>query len=118
MNKAEAKKEIKKLRDEINHHNYKYYVKNNPVISDYEFDQLLKKLESLEEKYPDLVTLDSPTQRVGGEPLDGFTTVEHKIAMLSLANTYNLFVVQHEAMEYKEMISPPISKPSIVFLYG
>ena len=88
MKKAEAQKQIQKLRDEINHHNYKYYVENNPVISDYEFDQLLKKLEDLEQQYPDLVTLDSPTQRVGGQPLEGFDTVEHKVAMLSLANTY------------------------------
>ena len=88
MNKKEAKKEIVKLRDEINYHNFKYYVDNNPVISDNEFDQLLKKLEKLETEFPDLITPDSPTQRVGGEPLDGFTTVEHKIPMISLDNTY------------------------------
>ena len=88
MNKSEAKKQIKKLRDEINHHNYKYYVENNPVISDYEFDQLLKKLEKLESEFPDLITSDSPTQRVGETPVDAFTTVEHIFPMLSLANTY------------------------------
>ena len=79
MNKNEAKKQIKKLREEINLHNYKYYIKNNPVISDYEFDQLLKKLEQLESEFPDLITSDSPTQRVGETPLEGFTTVEHKV---------------------------------------
>ena len=110
MNKAEAKKEIKKLRDEINHHNYKYYVKNNPVISDFEFDQLLKKLESLEEKYPELVTLDSPTQRVGGEPLDGFTTVEHKVAMLSLANTYTY----DELREFDERVKKNVGDAEYV----
>jgi DNA ligase (NAD+) len=88
MNKAEAKKQIKKLQEEINQHNYKYYVENNPVISDYEFDQLLKKLEKLESEFPDLITPDSPTQRVGETPLEGFKTVEHKVPMLSLANTY------------------------------
>ena len=88
MNKSEAKKEIEKLRDEINSHNYKYYAENSPVISDYEFDQLLKKLEALEEKFPDLITSYSPTQRVGGKPLEGFETVKHKVAMLSLDNTY------------------------------
>jgi DNA ligase (NAD+) len=88
MNKNEAKKEIEKLREEINYHNYKYYVENNPVISDYEYDQLLKKLEQLESEHPDLITPDSPTQRVGEEPLEGFKTVEHKVPMLSLANTY------------------------------
>ena len=56
MNKSEAKKRIEKLRKEINHHNYKYYVENNPEISDYEFDQLLKELERLESEFPDLAT--------------------------------------------------------------
>lgn len=88
MNKAQAQKEIEMLSQKIHYHNYKYYVENDPVISDYEFDQLLKQLETLERKYPDLVASDSPTQRVGGQPLEGFETVEHKIAMLSLANTY------------------------------
>jgi DNA ligase (NAD+) len=88
MNKTEAKKQIKKLREEINLNNYKYYVENNPMISDYEFDQLLKKLEQLESDFPELITSDSPTQRVGETPLEGFTTVEHKVPMLSLANTY------------------------------
>ena len=60
MNKKEAEKKIKKLREEINLHNYKYYVENNPVISDYEFDQLLKQLEELETEFPELVT---PEQR-------------------------------------------------------
>ena len=62
MNKAEAKKKILKLRKELNDHNYKYYVENKPLISDYEFDQHLKKLEKLEEEHPDLITTDSPTQ--------------------------------------------------------
>ena len=56
MNKKEAIKEIEKLRKDINHHNYKYYVENKPEISDYEFDQLLKKLETIEAEYPDLIT--------------------------------------------------------------
>ena len=89
MKKGEAKKEIKKLRDKINFHNHKYYVESDPIVSDYDFDQLLKKLEELEMEHPNLITPDSPTQRVGGEPLEGFETVEHKIPMLSLANTYN-----------------------------
>jgi len=89
MNKKEAEKEIKKLREEINHYNYKYYVENNPEISDYEFDFLLKKLEKLESKFPELIMPESPTQRVGGKPLDSFKTVEHKTPMLSLDNTYD-----------------------------
>jgi len=89
MNKNEAKKEIEKLREELNYHNYKYYVESKPVVSDYEYDMLLKKLEALEKQFPDLVTSDSPTQRVGGEPLEGFNSVEHKVAMLSLDNAYS-----------------------------
>jgi len=89
MDKKEAEEKIKKLREEINYHNYKYYVENNPVISDYEYDQLLKQLEKLESEHPDLITPDSPTQRVGEQPVEGFKTVKHKVPMLSLANTYS-----------------------------
>ncbi len=89
MKKEDVEKEIKQLRDIIRDHNFKYYVENNPKISDFEFDKLLKKLESLESKYPSLITSDSPTQRVGGQPLDAFETITHKTPMLSLANTYN-----------------------------
>src|SRR4030042_2330107 len=88
MGKEQIKKEIKKLREELDYHNYKYYIENSPIISDYEYDQLLKKLEKLEKENPELKTADSPTQRVGGHPLDGFKTVEHMVPMLSLANTY------------------------------
>jgi len=110
MNKAEAKKEIQRLREELNDHNYKYYVENNPVISDYEFDQILKKLESLESQFPDLITPDSPTQRVGGEPVDGFTTVEHKIPMLSLGNTYNY----DELREFDERVKKNVGQVEYV----
>lgn len=85
----EAKKEIEELRSQIRHHNYLYYVKNEPEISDKEFDELMARLSQLEEKYPRLVTPDSPTQRVGGQPLEEFKTVRHKNPMLSLANTYS-----------------------------
>ncbi len=110
MNKKEAKKEIKRLGEKINYHNYKYYVKNDPVISDYEFDQLLKKLEKLELEYPNLIAPDSPTQRVGGEPVDGFTSVKHKIPMLSLANTYNY----DELKEFDERVKKNVGKVEYV----
>ena len=100
MNRNEAKKKIKKLQEEINYHNYRYYIKNDPIISDYEFDQLLKDLEKLEHQYPDLVTPDSPTQRIGETPLTEFSTVKHKVAMLSLDNTYNY----HELREFDTRI--------------
>ena len=110
MNKKEAKKRIKKIRDEINYHNFKYYVENSPVISDYEFDQLLKELESLETQFPDLITPDSPTQRVGGEPLEGFTTVEHKKTMLSLDNTYTY----DELREFDERVKKNVEDADYV----
>jgi len=124
MNKKEAKKEIKRLREEINYHNYKYYVENNPVISDYEFDQLLKKLEQLESEFPDLVTPDSPTQRVGGEPLDSFTNVEHKVPMLSLDNTYSYDELQEfdervkkNVGEIEYIVEPKIDGVGVALLY-
>jgi len=80
---------IEELRREIRYHNRKYYVEDNPEISDYEYDQLLKELEALEKQYPLFITPDSPTQRVGGEPAEEFVTVEHRVAMLSLDNTYS-----------------------------
>ncbi|MCX7785763.1 MAG: NAD-dependent DNA ligase LigA [candidate division WOR-3 bacterium] len=89
MTKAQAQKEIEKLRQEINYHNYRYYVLNDPVISDYEYDMLLKRLIELEQKFPELITSDSPTQRVGGEPIKEFKPVTHSPLMLSLDNTYS-----------------------------
>jgi len=124
MNKNDAKKQIQKLRDEINYHNYQYYVENNPVISDYEYDMLLKKLEVLETQYPDLITSDSPTQRVGGEPLKGFTTVEHKIPMLSLDNAYSYDELREFDERVKKNITnveyicePKIDGASIALIY-
>lgn len=81
--------EVEHLRKEINEHNYHYYVLDNPTISDAEFDKLFKKLQELEDKYPDLVTHDSPTQRVGATPLKMFAQVEHQIPMLSLGNAFS-----------------------------
>jgi len=85
----EARKLAEKLREEINYHNYRYYVLNDPVISDEEYDQLMHRLLELEEKFPELVTPDSPTQRVGAPPREGFATVTHSIPMLSLQDARN-----------------------------
>ena len=82
------KNEIINLRKEINKHNYNYYVNDNPTISDYEYDILFSKLKELENMYPDLITPDSPTQRVGGIST-GFTEYKHKYRLYSLDNTYN-----------------------------
>ncbi len=77
------------LRSKIRYHDGKYYVENMPEISDYEYDQLMKELESLESANPQLISPDSPTQRVSGEPVSEFTTIEHSIPMLSIENTYS-----------------------------
>lgn len=86
--KKEAVSRIARLREVINHHNYLYHVLDNPEISDAVFDSLKKELKELEQKYPDLVTLDSPTQRVGGRPLDKFVKVAHKQPMLSIDDAF------------------------------
>jgi len=83
------REEVERLRREIEYHNYRYYVLASPVITDEEYDKLMQRLIELEEKYPELRTPDSPTQRVGGQPIEGFETVEHSEPMLSLDNTYN-----------------------------
>jgi DNA ligase (NAD+) len=80
---------IRELREAIRHHEERYYIHNDPEISDDEFDRLLHELERLEADHPDLVTADSPTQRVAGHPVEGFPTVEHLVPMLSLDNSYN-----------------------------
>src|SRR5437870_1142635 len=80
---------IDELRRLIELHNHKYYVEVNPEITDLEFDKLLQELQELERQYPDLVTPDSPTQRVGGQPIEGFETVRHRLPMMSIDNTYN-----------------------------
>lgn len=110
MDKETTHKKIKKLREQINYHNYQYYVENNPVISDYEYDQLLKELENLEATYPDLITADSPTQRVGESPLESFQTVRHMTPMLSLANTYN----DQELMEFDTRVQKTVGPVSYV----
>ncbi|MEP6921849.1 MAG: NAD-dependent DNA ligase LigA [bacterium] len=83
-------KEIARLREEIRRHEELYYVKDDPEISDAEYDALLASLTKLEEQNPKLITLDSPTQRVGGRPAEGFAEVVHRRPMLSLDNTYNI----------------------------
>ena len=80
---------LKELRDLVRYHEERYYTDNAPELSDEEFDKLLHELERLEAEHPDLVTPDSPTQRVAGRPIDGFATVEHLVPMLSLDNAYN-----------------------------
>src|SRR5687767_3692245 len=81
--------EIQRLREQIRHHEERYYLHSDPEISDAEFDRLVHELERLEAENPDLVTADSPTQRVAGQLTEGFATVEHLAPMLSLDNAYD-----------------------------
>jgi DNA ligase (NAD+) len=83
------KKRVGKLREEIEYHNYRYYVLDQPEISDAQYDRLMKELEKLEEQYPELRSPNSPTQRVGASPLEEFKIVRHTLLMLSLANAFD-----------------------------
>ena len=84
-----VKKKIESLRDEIRKHDYNYYILNQPTIGDERYDKLVKELEKLEAENPELITPDSPTQRVSKDLTKEFKAVKHKVPMLSLANTYS-----------------------------
>src|SRR5271166_5471127 len=84
----DARQKIEALRDKIRYHEHRYYVLDDPEVSDAEFDRLMNQLKTLEAEHPELVTPDSPTQRVGGKPREGFVKVPHSSAMLSLDNAY------------------------------
>jgi len=85
---SDPKKTIQDLRESIHYHNYRYYVLDSPEISDQDYDRFFRELEELEKKYPHLITLDSPTQRVGAPPLESFKAVTHNLPMLSLGNAF------------------------------
>jgi DNA ligase (NAD+) len=87
---AGIEKRIEELRKFINHYDHKYYVEDNPEISDFEYDMLYRELEELENEHPEMVTPDSPTQRVGGEPIEGFEKVIHIVQMQSLSDVFNV----------------------------
>ncbi|HHF08487.1 MAG TPA: NAD-dependent DNA ligase LigA, partial [Kosmotoga arenicorallina] len=93
-------KRAKKLREELNYHSYRYYVLNDPIITDQEYDEMLKELMMLERKYPELITPDSPTQRVGEKPAEGFKEVRHFTRLYSLDNTYS----EEEVLEFHNRV--------------
>lgn len=105
-------KRVEELRRLIRYHDYKYYVENQPEISDYEYDQLVKELEKLESEYPELITPDSPTQRVAGEPIAGFKTVKHRIPMLSLSNCYT----PEEIREFDQRVRKALPKEKVEYV--
>ncbi|MGH8492029.1 MAG: NAD-dependent DNA ligase LigA [Moraxellaceae bacterium] len=89
MTEHEARREVEALREQIRHYDYRYYVLDDSEIPDAEYDRLYGRLKQLEGEFPSLITMDSPTQRVGGEPLSSFTSVPHEVLMLSLDNVFN-----------------------------
>ncbi len=98
---------MRRLAAEIEEHNYRYYVLAQPTISDAEFDRMMRRLAELEQEFPDLVAPDSPTRRVGGEPLTEFATVVHRTPMLSLDNTYSY----DELREFDERVRRVVAEP-------
>ena len=97
-------KKIEELREKIRYHNYRYYVLDDPTVSDAEYDRLMRDLIELEEKYPQYITSSSPTQRIGIEPVSGFTTVKHITSMLSLANAFSTEELQAFDQRIKKLI--------------
>jgi DNA ligase (NAD+) len=98
--KDHAAKENFELRQQLDKHNYQYYVLDHPLVSDAEYDRLFRRLVELEQEHPELAAPDSPTQKVGAPPLDKFTTVQHTLPMLSLNNA----MAQEELQEFEERI--------------
>ncbi|MCH8058066.1 MAG: NAD-dependent DNA ligase LigA, partial [Proteobacteria bacterium] len=94
MNKQAAERRIRELRTEIEQHDYRYYVLDTPSVPDAEYDRLMRQLQSLEAGFPKLVVPESPTQRVGGQPAEGFEEVRHRMPMLSLANAFSAEEIQ------------------------
>jgi len=101
-----AKKRIKELTEVINYHNYKYYVLDEPLIDDAEYDRLMRELQRLEKEFPGLKLSDSPSQRVGGEPLESFRKVKHEVPMLSLNNAFTI----KEVFEFDRRIKDELIK--------
>ncbi len=109
---TEAQKETEKLRTEIERHNRHYYIDAAPEISDRNYDTLLRRLEDLEQQFPELATPDSPTQRIGGEPAKGFQNVRHTVPMISLANTYN----KNELVEFDGRVQKLLGETSCTYV--
>ncbi len=106
MASKEIEREIAQLRSELNRHNYLYFALAEPEISDREFDRMMARLAELEAAHPELVTADSPTQRVGGQPLEGFATVRHAVPMLSIDNTYSYGELQDWDVRVRKGLNP------------
>jgi len=111
MTQAEAHERADELRRLIERHNYRYYVLDDPEVPDAEYDRLMWELESIETTYPDLITADSPTQRVSGTPMGGFETVRHRVPMLSLGNAFS----DEEVADFYRRVSQGLERDDIFF---
>ena len=111
MPDIKIKQRLDSLREEINTHNYSYYVLDNPEVPDSEYDRLLRELGNIEEQHPELVTSDSPTQRVGATPLDSFSEVKHEVPMLSLGNAFS----DQDISDFDKRIREGVEKDSIEY---
>src|SRR5579864_5081154 len=102
--RRDAEQRLRKLRAELERHNHRYYVLDDPEVSDSEYDRLMRELQALEQEHPELVTPDSPTQRVGAAPLDAFDEVRHAVPMLSLENAFEPEDVQEFDRRIRERL--------------
>lgn len=113
---SEIRARLAKLREEINYHLYRYHTLDDPVISDAQYDQLIKELRELEESHPDLITPDSPTQRVGAEPLEGFEKVTHPIPMTSLGNAFDDNDIRNWLARVRRLLADEVSLKDLEFV--
>jgi len=109
--RGDAMQRVEALRESLREHNYRYYVLADPVVSDAEYDRLMRELQELETEYPELVSADSPTQRVGAEPLSGFETVTHRIPMLSLGNAFS----EEEVAEFDRRVRDLLDVETVAY---
>ncbi len=116
MSEADATARIAELKQQINHHNYQYYVLDAPEVPDAEYDRLMRELQALEATHPQLITADSPTQRVGAEPIKAFGQVRHVIPMLSLDNAF--FGYEHALRKKVCRLRSPVARLKSVSVVG
>jgi len=112
MPSERVQQQMEKLREEIRHHEYRYYVLDDPEITDAQFDALMNELKKLEREHPELITPDSPTQRVGGKPREGFVKVPHSVPMLSLDNAYS----EEELRNWERRVHELSGRKSVEFV--
>ncbi|MDE5648899.1 MAG: NAD-dependent DNA ligase LigA, partial [Oscillospiraceae bacterium] len=108
MNSSEILEKIKKLSFELERHNKNYYLLDNPEISDYEYDMMMQELKKLESEYPEFAFENSPTKRVGGEALNTFEKVEHKVQMGSLQDVFSFSEVENFVSKCIEQLDDPV----------